>query len=103
MTDTWNITAAYDKALYAQGETMTLSITGDFIHEVSEVVQVGPDTLTVVSATGQTETLTIEHAEATLTHAVHEDVVIDPSNPIIDAGGRTWTISADGKSITSVA
>ena len=103
MVDTWNVTAAYDKASYVQGETMTLTIAGDFVHDVAEVVQVGPDTLTVVSATGETEMLTIQHAEATLTHAVHEDVVIDPTNPIVDAGGRTWVISADGKSITAVA
>ena len=101
---TWNVSAAYNKATpYAQGEAVVVSITGDFTHDVEQQGQIGPGSFGVKEPNGETAMISFGQAIATWLQTVHEDVVIDPAVPIVDSSGRVWTISADGKSISTVA
>lgn len=103
MVDTWNVTAAYDKSVYQQGETIRISISGDFVHSVQVEGQIGPGSFGVMAGSGQKTVISFGTALAQWMEDVSEDVVIDPEVPIVDQSGRMWTIAADGKSVTAVA
>lgn len=105
MADQFNVTAAYDKASYSQGETIRLTISGNYTRDVVTQAQAGPIDLPIVSASGVKQRFVFPSVPVTQVTTVVEGVTIDPSQPIIDSSPtpRAWTISADGKSITAVA
>ena len=80
MADTFNLTAAFDKASYNPGDTMTLAVTG---------------TVTSGSATPVSATLTVTAADGTTASLA--------ATSSVTGGAETWTIAADGHSATATA
>lgn len=105
MTDTFNVTAAYDKPSYNQGDTITATISGDDVLTQTFQGQIGPLAIPVVSADGAQETVNLPATTVTVTQATPESVVIDTTRPIVDSSPtpRTWTVSANKLSITATA
>lgn len=105
MTDQFNVTAAFDKATYVAGETVTAHISGNATATVTTQGQVGPLTIPVVAADGAQSTIQLPAVPATFTQQTPQAVTIDPSRAIVDTSPtpRTWALSADKLSITAVA
>lgn len=105
MTDTFNVTAAWDKPSYTQGQTITGTISGGDVLTKTVVGQIGPLAVPVVAADGATFTVNLPAAQASVTTATPESVVIDTSKPIVDTSPtpRTWAVSANKLSITAIA
>jgi hypothetical protein len=93
MADVFNLTAAFDKPVYAAGDTMTLSIKGTVSNGTSAPVSA---TITVTAADSTTTTLTADSQVGgeSLTFAI---------TSVTDTANRVWTISADGLTATAVA
>lgn len=102
MTDTFNVTAAYDKANYAQGETITATISGDDVHVVQSQGQAGPLDLTVQAQGGAQQVISVPSVAVTITTTTHESVKIIG---VVDTGPtpRTWSIDASGTKVTATA
>lgn len=105
MTDTFNVSVAYDKSSYLQGDTIKATISGGDILTTTVVGQAGPLTIPVVAADGAVSSITLGSVPVTLTVATPESVVIDTSKPVVDTSPtpRTWVVSADKLSITATA
>lgn len=103
---TWNVTAAYDKAQYAPGDTITITISGNYTSDAGETTtsfQATPGATLTDPATGKTKTLkgkprTVDVSESTAGGV--ETVVI---SSISDPASRIWTIASDGLSARTVA
>ncbi len=102
----FDVTAAYDKPEYNQGDTIKVTISGADVHTVTEVtkVQIGPLTLTLTSADGETQTFSVPKTTVSVstTHTTEESVKItdvhdDAPEP------RTWTIDGSGLFVTTQA
>lgn len=103
MSDTFNVTAAYDKESYVQGETITVAITGDNTHVEESIGQAGPIDITVqAEGSGAQHSFQIASAPVAITTTTHEAVRIISA---VDTGPtpRTWTINAEGNQITATA
>lgn len=105
MTDTFNVTGAYDKPSYNQGDTITVTISGGDVLTQTSQSQIGPLTVPVVAADGATSTVSLPQTTATITTATPESVTIDTTRPVVDTSPtpRTWTVSANKLSITATA
>lgn len=109
MADTFNVSAAYNKASYAAGETIAATIAGTNTHTdmVTTRETVGPVTVPVVSDSGAKSTISIPAVEVTRTSGatVDEEVFIDTTRAVMDTGPtpRAWVVSADRKTITATA
>ena len=109
MSDVFNVTAAWDKASYTAGQTITGTISGaDVLTSTTSVVEnVGPVTIPIVAADGATSTVSVPAVAVTVTSTTTtpESVVIDASRPVVDSGvpPRVWVVSANKLSITAVA
>lgn len=102
MPDTFNVTAAYDKASYNTGDTMKVSISGDDVLTQSVTLSAGPLTLGIKAADGATETITVPATTVLGTTSTPESVVI---TSVTDSGTppRTWTIDPSGLFATATA
>jgi hypothetical protein len=104
MTDTFSVSAAYDKTSYNKGDTMTVTISGgDVLTQTTTTQQQsGALTLTLTAADGATTTITLppEVVNVTSTTTTPESVKI---TGITDTSGRTWAINANGLSATATA
>lgn len=100
MADTFNVTAAYDKPSYAQGDTMTITISGDDV--LTETVQKnsGNLSITIKAADGATATIKLPPAIVNVLVSTNESVVI---SGVTDDSGRTWTVASSGLTATAVA
>jgi hypothetical protein len=105
MTDVFNVTAAYDKPSYNQGDTITVTISGGDVLTQTLTGQIGPLAIPVVAADGATATVSLPQTTVTVTTATPESVVIDTTRPVVDTSPtpRTWTVSANKLSITATA
>ena len=105
MTDTFNVTAAYDKPSYNQGETMTITISGDDVLTETIQSQVGPVTIPVVAADGAQSEVSVPAITVQITTVSHLSVVIDTTRPVVDSSPtpRTWAVAANNLSISAVA
>jgi hypothetical protein len=105
MTDTFNVTASYDKPSYNQGDTITATISGGDVLTQTVQGQIGPVALPLVASDGAQDTLNLPQTTVTVTTATSESVVIDTTRPIVDTSPtpRTWTVSANKLSITATA
>lgn len=107
--DVFNVTAAWSAASYKTGDNMVATISGaDVLTQTTISTQnVGPVTVPIVAADGAKSTVVLPAVPVTVTTTVTlpESVVIDHTLPIVDSGPspRTWTISADGRSINGKA
>ena len=101
MTDTFNVTASYDKTTYNAGDTITVSISGDDVLTTTSQGQAGPLTIHV-SAGSATQDITLPSEGVTITTSTHEPVVI---TGVTDNSPtpRVWTVAANGLSATSTA
>jgi hypothetical protein len=97
---TWNVTGAYDKASYNQGEVMTMTISGDYVAPVVTQQNAGPLTVSLQSDDGSVSSIVVPTVVVNVTTQVHQNVVI---TSIVDGSGRTWTIAGNGKSATATA
>ncbi len=104
MTDTFNVTAAYDKPSYNQGSVMTVTITGNDVltQTTTTQQQSGVLTLTITAADGATTTITVPAATVNVstTTSTPQSVKIAA---VTDTSGRTWAIAANGLSMTATA
>ena len=79
MTDTFNVTAAFDKASYNAGDTMKVTITGDdVLTQQVQTTQTETVTVSIVAADGATTTVGPVSAPVvtTTTTTTHESVKI---------------------------
>ena len=103
MTEVWNVTAAYDKASYVQGEQMRVTISGDFVRDVLQHGVAGPLSIPVISVpSGTTGVVNVGTVDVSWTEQVHENVMVDPNGTVVDGSGRTWVI-VDGLHIAATA
>lgn len=102
MASVFNVTAAYDKPSYVQGETMTVTISGDEVHTSTSQGQIGPLDLTITSIDGDTEVINVPQTSVTITTSAHNSVKITSVSDTSPTP-RTWTIDASGTKITAVA
>lgn len=104
MTDTFNVTAAYDKSSYNQGDTMTLTISGGDVLTQTTTTQTpsGALSVTIAAADGSTTTINVPPGtvNVTTTTTTPESVKI---TGVSDSSGRTWTIASGGLSATATA
>lgn len=104
MTDTWNVTAAYDKSSYNQGDPMTVTITGGDVLTTTTTTQQqsGTLTLSLTAADGATSTISVPATtvNVTTTTTTPESVKI---TGVSDSSGRAWSIASSGLSATAPA
>ena len=109
MTDTFNVTGSFDANTYTVGQTMTITISGvDVVTTTNTVTtNVGPVTIPLVANDGATSTISVGPVTATSTIVVaaNDSVVIDTTQPIVDASSNTrvWTVSNTGISCSATA
>lgn len=105
MSDTFNVTASYDKPSYNQGDIITVTISGDDILTQTMTGQIGPLSIPVVAADGAQGSVSLLQTTVTVTTATPESVIIDTTQPIVDTSPtpRTWTVAANKLSISAVA
>lgn len=107
LTEQFNVTAAWDKASYATGDTPRATISGSAVATTTTTSQVmlGPITIPIVDANQQPGTVQLAAVPAMLSQivATPESVTIDPSRPIVDNGPNplVWTVGADKLSIVA--
>jgi hypothetical protein len=100
MADVFNVTAAYDKAAYNKGDTMTITISGgDVLTQVTSA-QGGTVTLTITAADGSMTTLVTNPTTINTTTTTPESVKV---TGVADSSGRVWTIAGNGLSCTAIA
>jgi hypothetical protein len=104
MTDTFSVTASYDKTQYNKGDTITVTISGnDVLTTTTTSSQAsGTLTLTITAADGATTTVTVPPTTVmvTTTTTTPESVKI---TGVSDTSGRTWAIATGGLSATATA
>lgn len=100
MTDTFNVTASFDKTSYTTGETMTITITGDDVM-TETAPQTVSGTITLTAADGATSTL--EFPSGTTVNVSTSTNEAVKMTAITDSSGRTWTIAANGLTATATA
>lgn len=106
MTDTFNVTAAYNQNSYTQGETIVVSISGDDVVTANVVTQeqAGPLTLTLQANDGANSVLSVPSVNVAVTtlQATNDSVIIvgvaDTST-----SPRVWTIANNGLSVSATA
>ena len=103
MTDTFNVTAAYDKAAYNAGDTITVTITGGDVLTTVTQATAGPLTVHLqAQGDGATQDITLASVQVTVTTTTPESVVI---TGITDNGPnpRAWTVGAGKVTATATA
>lgn len=103
MTDTFNVTAAYDKSSYNQGDTFKISISGNDVLTTTTVTQQQMNcSFQITAADGATETVTAGPVTVNVTTvtSTQESVRITGAT---DSQGRTLTIDPSGLFVTGVA
>jgi len=106
MSDDFNVTAEYDQPSYIGGETIKVTISGEDVVTETQDSQIGPLTIPIINpVTGAKTTISVPVEHATITVTTEESVIIDVSEPIVDDSPqpRTWVVSNDKLSISSVA
>jgi hypothetical protein len=110
MSDVFNVTASWSKTSYNAGETMVGTISGTNAHTTGDTTThqtAGPVTIPVsASPSGAQSTVTLAGVDVATTvpgTTTTESVLIDTAAFVASQGGRTWTVSADRKSISAVA
>lgn len=105
MADTFNVTAAYDKTTYNQGDKITVTISGGDVSTVAITSKVGPIAIPIIAANGATTTINIPAENVSVVTATPQSVVIDISKPIIDTSAtpRLWAVAANRLSISATA
>lgn len=104
MTDTFNVTAAYDKTSYNQGDTMTITISGNDVltQTTSSSLPTGNVTLTITAADGATTTVNVPVATVNITTTTTTPQSVRITG-YVDTSGRAWSINANGLSMTATA
>jgi hypothetical protein len=100
MTDTFNVTAAYNANSYNAGNTIMVSISGNDVLTTTSNGVSGNLTITVQAADGATETLTLAPTTVITTTSTPESVKM---TAISDSSGRTWVIANSGLTATTTA
>ena len=101
-SDVFSVAASYDKTSYNQGQTITVTITGNDVLTTTTQGNAGPLALTITAADGSTTTVTLPTVPVTLTTTAIESVKI---TAIQDTGAtpRPWTIAAGGLTASATA
>src|SRR3954469_21184850 len=102
MSDVFSVTAAWSKASYNAGETMTGTISGTNAHTVSGTTThqtTGPVVIPLsASPSGAQSIVTLAGVDVATTtggSTTNEAVLIDTTAFVAVQGGRTWVVSAD--------
>jgi hypothetical protein len=101
-SDKFSVTAAYDKAAYNNGDTITVTITGNDVQTSVTQGTAGPLTVHLTAADGATQDIALAAQPVTITTTTPESVVI---TGITDTSStpRTWTVAASGVTATATA
>ena len=104
MTDTFNVTASYDKTSYNQGQTITITIVGDDVLTQSSTTQqqAGAVTLTVTAADGAMTSIAVPPTLVNVTTVTTTPESVQITG-VTDTSGRVWSISTGGLSATATA
>lgn len=97
-TDTFGVTAAFDKPGYKAGDVMTLTISGGDVRATTDTSTVTA-TLSLTAADGSTGSVTAQ-VPVSKTVSTPESVVI---TSVTDTSGRTWAVAAGGLTATATA
>lgn len=104
MTNTWNFIASYDKPSYDKGDTMTATISGDYVLTTTTTTQQqsGALTLTLTAADGAKTSISLPATAVNVstTTTSHQPVKI---TGVSDTSGKAWTIGATGLTATALA
>jgi hypothetical protein len=102
MSDTFNVTAAYDKAAYNAGDTITVTISGSDVLTTTTQATAGPLVVHIAAADTATQDITLPSVPVTITTTTPESVTIVG---ITDNGPtpRVWTIGASKVTGTATA
>jgi hypothetical protein len=100
MSGTWNVTASYDKSSYNQGDVMAIAIVGNYVADVVSQQQAGPYSLELTADDGTKTNISVPAVPVSVTNHISNNVRITAVTP---SDGRTWTLAADGKSVSAVA
>ena len=96
------VSAAYDKASYSAGETITITLNGVAVRIDDPNVETVSVTLQLSTESGGVGSISL--GNATVNHpGTQTDEAVRVDGPVFTAAGRTWTVSADGKSATTIA
>lgn len=104
MTDTWNVTASYDKSSYNQGDTMTVALSGSDVLTSTTTTQQqsGNLTLSLTAADGSVTTVEVPAVTINVTSNTSTTQTVKITG-VSDSSGRVWTIAANGLSATATA
>jgi len=104
MTDTWSVSASYDKTSYNKGDTMTVTLSGgDVLTQTTTTPgQSGTLTVTVTAADGAKTTVTLPPAAVNISTTVSTPQSVKITG-ILDSSGRPWTIASTGLTATAIA
>lgn len=100
MTDTFNVTAAYDKSSYTVGDAITATISGSDVLTNTVSGTSSAFALSATMADGSTASISMPAAAVSVITTAPESVRITAVN---DTSGRTWAIAANGLSASAVA
>jgi hypothetical protein len=100
MSDQFNVTAAITPANPTTGDHLTLTISGDDVHTVTQPGTIGPLTLSLQAADGATTSIKVASVPFNLVTTTHESVKI---TGVTDPSGRVWMPAADGLTATATA
>jgi hypothetical protein len=100
MTDTFNVSASYDKASYNKGDAITATISGNDVLTNTVSGNSAPFSLSATMADGSTASIAMPAAAVNVTTTAPESVRI---TSVSDTSGRSWTIAANGLSVSAVA
>ena len=104
MTDTFNVTGAYDKPSYNQGDTITVTISGgDVLTQTTTTQQqTSPVTLTLTAADGAVTQITVPPTTVNVTTTTTQQESVKITG-VSSTDGRTWSIASSGLSVTATA
>lgn len=100
MTDTFSVTATFDKSSYTAGQTMTLTISGEAT-STTTTQETLSGTINLLAADSATQSISLPSGvTVTSTTTTPETVKIAS---VTDDKGRTYTVAANGLSATATA
>ena len=101
MTDTFNVTASYDKQSYAAGDTITITISGGDVLTTTTQASAGPLTVHIAAADGATQDLILPAVPVTVTTSTPESLVV---TGVTDTSAKplAWSVGATGLTVSAV-
>lgn len=99
------VAVALNAASYTQGQTMTLTVSGQNKHTSDDSTTHETVTVDAVVRSAGGVTHTVSAAPVDVAHTAPGGVTLEDVTivSVTDSGGRSWTLAAGGKTATAVA